>query len=72
MIGNMQTVLHKSIDGTLYRHDYKSGRKNSPDPKQGVPLRLRQSALERITATGQTKQEFIEDAVYEKLNRQLS
>ena len=60
----------KCADGKVYEfaRTETQGRKRSPDKKTNVGLRLYNSARNRIAATGQTEQEFIEEAVYEKLN----
>ncbi len=62
-------VSQISNDGkTLYCHDVKVGRHPTPDPKTITPLRLYESTRARIAALGLREQEFIEAAVYERLD----
>jgi len=65
----MASHAHLHIDGLYYRRDFVTGRKKSADPKQNVGVRLPKSWREKIRAIG-SEQKFIEDAVFEKLERE--
>lgn len=65
-----KTFTMTCADGIVYRftRETKQGRRQSPDPKTPVGLRLHNSTRARIAETGMSEQKFIEDAVYEKLD----
>lgn len=64
----MACHIVENVDGEKRRRIFVTGRRKSSDPKENIGLRLPRSWRERIRERGK-EQEFIEDAVREKMVR---